>query len=102
MKVEKILFVQGESASRNFPQLNLNILVFDNGTSVMTVTKGSSTSPLTTKEIATHLHVAETDVCRFLHCEPDSNTIKTIGDADGILAKIHWGCLTGFAGAKTA
>ena len=102
MKVEKILLVEGQSASYNFPQLNLNIMVLDNKTSVMTVTEMGKAEPLSTKGIASFLHVEEADVCRFLQCEPNSNVIKTIGDTDGVLAKLRWGCLNGFAGAKTA
>lgn len=99
MKAKSIVLVEGRAASYNFPQLNLNIMVLNDKTSVMTVTEKGKATPLTTKEIASILNVKEADVCRFLQCEPDSNTIRTIGDRDGVLARLRWGCLTGFAKA---
>lgn len=102
MKLTKVLLVEGQRASYNYPELSLNIMVLDSNSSLMTVTKNKDVRPLSTHEIALHLGVTEADVCQFLQCKPGSVNIETVGDTDGNLAKIRWGCLTGFAGAKSA
>ena len=99
MRVKKFLVVEGRAASYNFPEFDLNIAVFANGSSVFMVKRHGEDTPLNTKRIAECLSVTEEEVCQYLRCEKGLSMIPCNGDRDGGLAQIEWGCLTGFAGS---
>lgn len=99
MNVEKFLVVEGQAASYNFPEFDLNIAVLGNGNSIFMVKKHGQDNPLNTKQIAECLSVSEEEVCQYLRCEKGKSMIFCFGDRDGGLAQIEWGCLTGFAGS---
>ena len=99
MRVKKFLVVEGRAASYNFPEFDLNIAVFDNGSSVFMVKRHGEEAALNTKQIAECLSVTEEEVCQYLRCEKGLSMIPCNGDRDGGLAQIEWGCLTGFAGS---
>lgn len=99
MRVKKFLVVEGRAASYNFPEFDLNIAVFANGSSVFMVKRHGEDIPLNTKQIAECLSVTEEEVCQYLRCEKGLSMIPCKGDRDGGLAQIEWGCLTGFAGS---
>ena len=99
MRVKRFLVVEGRAASYNFPEFDLNIAVFANGSSVFMVKRHGEDTPLNTKQIAECLSVTEEEVCHYLRCERGLSMIPCNGDRDGGLAQIEWGCLTGFAGS---
>lgn len=99
MRVKRFLVVEGRAASYNFPEFDLNIAVFANGSSVFMVKRHGKDTPLNTKQIAECLSVTEEEVCQYLRCEKGLSMIPCNGDRDGGLAQIEWGCLTGFAGS---
>lgn len=69
MRVKKVLVVEGRAASYNFPEFDLNIAVFANGSSVFMVKRHGEDTPLNTKQIAECLSVTEEEVCHYLRCE---------------------------------
>ena len=69
MRVKKFLVVEGRAASYNFPEFDLNIAVFANGSSVFMVKRHGEDTPLNTKQIAECLSVTEEEVCHYLRCE---------------------------------